>query len=159
MLRLPPERDAEADLALGIPGFRFADLFKPEKLAQLHQRFLDQLAGVDPQLAERFAAYRAEPGGLAPPAASDLLVEVARQGRGCAARLFTVEPAHLRWLRAAADQATLFRFKKDFVKWRSAKRKDPPADRACLPAREAELLARGYAVDDELAFARRVMAR
>src|SRR5262249_28458504 len=57
------------------------------------------------------------------------------------------------------NQAIIFRFKKDFVKWRSAKRKDPPEDHTRLLAREAELCARGYSLEDELAFARRVMAR
>src|SRR5262245_49309194 len=159
MLRVPPEHDADRDFELGVPGFRYPDLHKPERLRLLHDRFLFELEAADPALAKEFAAYRAAPpAGLAPPAESELLIRVARHVARFVARLFRIEATHGAQLAVAVGEAVIFRFKKDFVKWRCAKRKDALLDENAFAAREAEMVARGYDLSDELAFAQRVMS-
>jgi len=157
--RVPPEHHADRDFELGVAGFRYPELHKPERLKQLHERFLEELEQAEPVLAGQFAAYRAAPpAGLAPPAESELLIQVARHVARFVARLFHIEARHGAQQAAAAQEAVLFRFKKDFVKWRSAKRKDPAWDETTFREREAALSSRGYELGDELAFARKVMA-
>src|SRR5215472_58940 len=157
--RVPPEHHADRDFELGVAGFRYPELHKPERLKLLHERFLEELEQAEPVLAGQFAAYRAAPpAGLAPPAESELLIQVARHVARFVARLFHIEARHGAQQAAAAQEAVLFRFKKDFVKWRSAKRKDPAWDETTFREREAALSSRGYELGDELAFARKVMA-
>jgi NADPH-dependent glutamate synthase beta subunit-like oxidoreductase/NAD(P)H-flavin reductase len=159
MLRVPPEHDADRDFELGVDGFRYPDLHSPDRLKALHERFLVELAAANAALSSAFAAYREQPASLGGPAESELLIAVARQVSAFVARLFRIEAARDMHSTVAANEAVLFRFKKDFVKWRSAKRKDAPEADADFAAREASLVRRGYDVVDELNFARRLMAR
>jgi NADPH-dependent glutamate synthase beta subunit-like oxidoreductase/NAD(P)H-flavin reductase len=149
-----------SQLELGIAGFAYIDLHKPERLRDLHAAFLDALAGADAPLATEFAAYRQAPDTLPGPAESDLLIRVAKHVAAFVGRLFASEAALARLRTAAEGETVLFRFKKDFVKWRSAKRqgKDAPWSDAEFSARERELAGKGYALGDELAFASNVMA-
>ena len=63
---------------LGIPGFSFADLFRPDALARLHDLWLEELRVAAPETAGRFDAYRAALGaGMTPEAISEVLVETA----------------------------------------------------------------------------------
>ena len=50
--------DASRNFALARPGYRFADLFVPARLAQLDVDFRRELAEAEPPLAARFEAYR-----------------------------------------------------------------------------------------------------
>src|SRR4029079_8435567 len=50
---------------LGIPGYSFADLHEPERLASLHDRFCEEAAAADPALWREWDASQrapAEPG-------------------------------------------------------------------------------------------------
>jgi hypothetical protein len=57
--------DARRNFALGRPGYTFADLFVPARLAELDTAFRMELAAADAPLAARFEAYRG--GGSAGP--------------------------------------------------------------------------------------------
>src|SRR6266478_2826344 len=69
---------SERNFALGIPGFRYADLFDPAQLAALDVRFRADLAAAEPALAWRYEAYRSGTLVLSAPDESELLIAVAR---------------------------------------------------------------------------------
>jgi NADPH-dependent glutamate synthase beta subunit-like oxidoreductase/NAD(P)H-flavin reductase len=110
---------------LGIDGFTYSDLDRPERLQQLAEEFDAFVAARDAALSERFNAYRtafrsgAPRGGLDSPQESELLIAMSRPLGEFVARLFQTDETDLR-ARAARD-AEVARFKKDFVVKRVAK--------------------------------------
>jgi hypothetical protein len=46
---------------LGIPGYTFADLHEPERLASLYDRFCEEVQDADPALWRKWDAYRHAP--------------------------------------------------------------------------------------------------
>jgi NAD(P)H-flavin reductase/NADPH-dependent glutamate synthase beta subunit-like oxidoreductase len=105
---------------LGIPGYSFADLHEPERLASLHDRFCEQVANADPVLWRDWQGYAQAPdASRSPVETSNLLVAMGRHVSRFVNRLFNVH-ADAR----AIDQRTrelddLFRFKVDFVRRRA----------------------------------------
>src|SRR5262245_21067590 len=139
-----------------MPGFRYPDLHDTAGLARLHDAFLAELVRADVGLAREFEAYR-KGATLERPVESELLIRVARELSAFVARLFRIEAAREALRSAAEREAVIFRFKKDFVKWRCAKRKDPKCDEPSFAAREREITGRGYDLGSERRFAQRVM--
>ena len=84
-------RNEARDFALGIGGFRYGDLYEPDRLAALDDRFRAALVAENAVLAARFEAYRSG-AILTPPEESALLIEVGRPLGAFVARLFGVEP-------------------------------------------------------------------
>jgi NADPH-dependent glutamate synthase beta subunit-like oxidoreductase/NAD(P)H-flavin reductase len=149
---------AVAATSLGIPGYTFADLHEPERLASLYERFCEEAAAADPALWTEWAAYRAAPDAPRPPVAlSNLLIAMAPHVSRFVKRLFDVETRASAIAAATHAQDDLFRFKVDFVRRRVLpllKNRTPveatPADDAIVEAMTA-----GEATDDrELAIAR-----
>src|SRR5262245_31028887 len=105
---------------LGIPGYSFADLHEPERLASLHDRFCEEVSNADPALWQQWQAYAQAPDAArSPVAVSNLLVSMGRHVSGFLNRLFSVDAGA-----RAIDQRTrelddLFRFKVDFVRRRA----------------------------------------
>jgi len=126
--------DDRRNFALGVHGFRYGDLFEPERLAALDRAFGAELKQVDAGLAGRFEGYRAG-APLSPPEESELLIAVARTLGRFVARLFDVEPAHQALLDRARREAVVFELK-NFVK-RRATSKYPEHS---LPAEPAAVL-------------------
>ncbi|MHB8416560.1 MAG: FAD-dependent oxidoreductase [Myxococcales bacterium] len=162
----PKAARAPVALTLGIEGFTYADLHRPERLAALSEAFDASLRAADPALWQRFERYRdAEngrglPHGLDRPAESRLLVEVAGHLSAFVARLFRVEAEAERLRTGAEAQRPRFDLKRDFMAKRVFKKgaKDRPAaaDLPELRRRAGELLAalgQPEALHDELAFA------
>jgi len=110
--------DDQRNFALGVSGFRYGDLFEPERLAALDGEFRAELKRSDEGLGQRFEDYRAG-ATLAPPDESELLIAVARPLARFVARLFSVEQAHQALLDRAAKEAVVFELK-NFVKRRAA---------------------------------------
>jgi NADPH-dependent glutamate synthase beta subunit-like oxidoreductase/NAD(P)H-flavin reductase len=111
------------DVALGIPGFRYADLFSPPRLAALAAAFDDWLAREAPDAAARFAAWRAAPDALDNVAAAERILETAPHLSRFVARLFHIEAEHERHLAAAHAFDPIWRFKKEYVQRRLKKYK------------------------------------
>jgi NADPH-dependent glutamate synthase beta subunit-like oxidoreductase/NAD(P)H-flavin reductase len=143
-------------MVLGIPGFAWADLFRPERLRDLHELFLAELAGAAPAVAERFAAYRTSQGaGMGPEAISDVLVETAPHVGAFVARLFGVSDERAALLTEAERIAPIFRMKDQLVKRRALKRGDQSFDAGLDVEVRVLLAAAGVADgDDELEVAR-----
>src|SRR6185436_3462169 len=124
--------------APGIPGFTYADLHVPEKLAALHDLFLSELRAADPDLASQYAAWKAAPAGLEPKALSDVIVRLAPYVSRFVARLFRIE-AEREALRARVlAHDPVFRFKIDFVRRRALTHLKSAADIDAGRLREAE---------------------
>ena len=135
------------DLVLGEEGFAYADLFAPERLAELTARFEAYFLAADPAAHARFAAYRACGGeGMKPEAISDALLAGAPHLSRFVARLFRVEREAETQRVAAKSRQVLWDFKKDVAKkrlfkasagtaWRGA-----PADAAHVARRSLAAL-------------------
>src|SRR5262245_2036809 len=111
---------AAASTDLGIPGYTFADLHEPDRLASLYERFCEEVQAADPGFWAKWDAYRQAPD--APRMAlevSNLLVGMAPFVSRFLTRLFQVEPALDSIRRATTAQDDLFRFKVDFVRRRA----------------------------------------
>jgi NADPH-dependent glutamate synthase beta subunit-like oxidoreductase/NAD(P)H-flavin reductase len=79
-------------MSLGIPGFKYGDLYDPTRLADLSHAFDDYLRESNSALLDEFLSYRESHGdGMAPAAVSDILVRVAPYVGNFIARLFKIE--------------------------------------------------------------------
>ena len=56
-----------ATTPLGVPGYTFADLHDPARLASLYDRFCEEASVADPALWREWDAYRRQPDAPRPP--------------------------------------------------------------------------------------------
>ncbi|MFI5179624.1 MAG: FAD-dependent oxidoreductase, partial [Vicinamibacterales bacterium] len=147
-----------ATSALGVPGYTFADLHEPERLASLYERFCEEVAAADPALWRDWDAYRRAPDASRPPVAlSNLLTAMAPHVSRFVRRLFDVDAPAARVAASTRAQDDLFRFKIDFVRRRALPLLKNGAHVAATPADDAivdALIAGTPAADRELAVAR-----
>jgi NADPH-dependent glutamate synthase beta subunit-like oxidoreductase/NAD(P)H-flavin reductase len=147
-----------ASMALGVPGYSFADLHEPERLASLHDRFGEEVQAADPGFWQRWDAYRAAPDAPRSPLEhSQLLIDMAPYVSRFITRLFTIDAPAGSIAESTRAQDDLFRFKVDFVRRRAlpllkggAHVSRTPEDDAAVEA----LVASHPGVDRELAIAR-----
>jgi NAD(P)H-flavin reductase/NADPH-dependent glutamate synthase beta subunit-like oxidoreductase len=105
--------------ALGLPGYTFADLHRPDRLASLHDRFCEEVRATDPAFWLEWEAYRSAPDAPRPPLAlSNLLIAMAPHVSRFLKRLFDVDAPAETISEATRAQDDLFRFKVDFVRRR-----------------------------------------
>jgi NADPH-dependent glutamate synthase beta subunit-like oxidoreductase/NAD(P)H-flavin reductase len=148
---------ASAELRLGVDDFSYADLYEPDRLRVLYERFDAALRQDAPAFREQWEAYRRAPDAARPATeVSNLLVEMASHVSHFVARLFGVEDELAAVRAATLRQDPLFRFKVDFVRRRvlpalKGGAADCSAEDAGLAARL--IAAEGHAVDPELATA------
>jgi NADPH-dependent glutamate synthase beta subunit-like oxidoreductase/NAD(P)H-flavin reductase len=104
---------------LGVSGFAWADLFAPEKLAELARAFDDFFVARDAEAHRKFDAYRKSKGeGMTPEAQSDALLGAAPAFSAFIAKLFRIEDA-VKNVRADVDsRKVLWSFRHEFVKKR-----------------------------------------
>ena len=131
-----PPTLAERDFPLGVPGFTYQDLHREQRLAELDRIFREELHRDDAPLAERLAAWRANPDAFDPITRSRFLVEAARPVARFVARLFGVEREWREQAAAAGPEAVLFRFRRDFLLRRAARA--APAAEENLPTLERQ---------------------
>jgi NADPH-dependent glutamate synthase beta subunit-like oxidoreductase/NAD(P)H-flavin reductase len=111
--------DVTGATALGLPGYCFADLHDPERLASLYERFCEEVQAADPALWAAWNAYRQAPDAARPPVElSNLLVAMAPRVSRFVERLFRVGAESRSLADATSAQDDLFRFKVDFVRRR-----------------------------------------
>src|SRR3954462_15925806 len=147
-----------ASTALGVPGYTFADLHEPERLASLYERFCEEAAAADPVLWREWDGYRQTPDAPRPPVAlSNLLIAMAPHVSRFLQRLFDGDTPVSALAAATRAQDDLFRFKVDFVRRRALPLLKNGAHVAATPEDDAivETLIAGAAAEDrELAVAR-----
>src|SRR5262245_52616240 len=151
-----------SELRLGIPGFVYSDLYKPERLRELLDVFDCEVAAANPELFASWDDYRNHP--EKPRKATEisaLLVAMAGHVSQFLTKMFGIAPEVDALAAATADQNPVFRFKVDFIRRRvlsNLKKIAPPAD---LPALESQIEAlrdqaiekAGRDLDPELAIA------
>jgi NAD(P)H-flavin reductase/NADPH-dependent glutamate synthase beta subunit-like oxidoreductase len=124
-----------ADTPLGVPGYTFADLHEPDRLASLYERFCESAQAADPALWREWETYRESPDApRSPIALSNLLVAMAGHVSRFLARLFTIGPDATAVSGRTRAQDDLFRFKVDFVRRRAL----PLLKGGARPARSPE---------------------
>ena len=107
-------------MPLGVPGYTFADLHQPERLASLYDRFCEEVQAADPALWQAWDAYRRAPDVPRPPVdLSNLLIAMAVQVSRFVVRLFDVSSAAGALAASTRAEDELFRFKVDFVRRRA----------------------------------------
>jgi NADPH-dependent glutamate synthase beta subunit-like oxidoreductase/NAD(P)H-flavin reductase len=104
---------------LGIAGFTFADLHRPERLRDLYVQFADEVQHTEPDLWTAWEAYRVDPNALGPIAQSNLIVAMAPHVSRFLMRLFAVDEECEAMVAATRAYDVLFRFKIDFVRRRA----------------------------------------
>jgi NADPH-dependent glutamate synthase beta subunit-like oxidoreductase/NAD(P)H-flavin reductase len=115
----PYARTAKDDLHLGIPGFRYPDLFDPARLAELHAVFDRFFAERAPEAHAQFEAYRACLGeGMTPEQRSEALLAATPHVSAFVGKLFGVEREMAALKGEVEDRDPLWRFKRDFAKKR-----------------------------------------
>ena len=116
-----PQTAAGRDFPLGVEGFKYQDLHREGRLAELDRAFTEELRREDPALAALLAGYRTAPGSLDPLSRSRLLIDAARPLSRFLARLFGIEKQWRAQAASAGPEAALFRFRRDFLVRRAAK--------------------------------------
>jgi NADPH-dependent glutamate synthase beta subunit-like oxidoreductase/NAD(P)H-flavin reductase len=112
------EMAARRELRLGVDGFAWPDLHRPEGLARLHDAFEAWLAERDAVGLELLRQHRADPDRLSPTENSALMIRLAPFVGAFLARLFGVEREVDAAREALLAEEPVFRFKKHFVKRR-----------------------------------------
>ncbi len=159
---------ASPELVLGIPGFRYADLFEPARLAELSKAFERFFASSAPEAHATFEAYRACRGeGMTAEAKSEAWLAAAPHVSAFVGKLFGVEGELATLREEVKTRDPLWRFKRDFAKkrvlsasagkaWREAGRDEASAHEVASVAIAAALPNR-EALDVELATASAVL--
>ena len=154
---------AQADFSLGVEGFTYADLYRPERLRALAEHFYAELRREDAALHASLAGYLATRGDnlRGTKAESELLIAAAPHLSRFVARLFGVERERAAHAAAIRAQDDVFEFK-SFVARRAPKRVpaeqaltlDLEATHAALDALRRGAFADTLTLDDELGTAR-----
>jgi len=110
------------DFGLGIEGFSYADLYRPEKLKDLTAAFEEAFRCEDSENFERYRSYRDDlKHSLRPPEESEMLIRAASALSPFIARLFSIEQERAGLMEAIRAHKPIFRFKKEFVQKRVLK--------------------------------------
>src|SRR5829696_6586377 len=125
----PADRQPPADFQLGIEGFTYGDLHRPERLRALAEAFYAGVEREDAGLHARLTEYVGSRGEnlKGTKAESELLIEAAPHLSRFVARLFRVEEERERLAESIRAQDPVFQFKQ-FVQRRATK--SFPAGRA-----------------------------
>jgi len=161
--------DASPTLSLGFEGFTFEDLYRPEGLRRLTERFHAQVGEEDGALLESFESYRKEEGkNLTAPQESELLMRMGEHLSRFVGRLFGVEAELSALARGLKGDLSLFEMKRDFITRRVFKKGAPdrptaaefPAldERMTLLLKQAFPLSEADAQDAEKALAEAILA-
>ncbi len=106
---------------LTLNGYTFAELFTPEGLQQLDQRFLAELKQSYPDLHTELLSYRQKSANLTALATSAMLISIAKQLENFLATLFNIEEAVAIAQTKTVENNPVSVFKKYFVLRRAKK--------------------------------------
>jgi NADPH-dependent glutamate synthase beta subunit-like oxidoreductase/NAD(P)H-flavin reductase len=116
---------SQYDFDLGIPGFRYSDLHRVDRLKDLAAAFDLHLQEADRGLFARFDTWRRGSIVLKAPEASSLLIAVARHLSAFLITLFRVDQEANLLRKRCADETVVFEFKREFVVRRVYKKGAP----------------------------------
>ncbi|MCS6873627.1 MAG: FAD-dependent oxidoreductase [Pyrinomonadaceae bacterium] len=116
------EKARSHDFELGISGFWYSDLYKPEKLEELAEKFYQELAARNPEVAEKLDKYIKSRGdGFDRKQESAILTESAPYLSEFVAKLFKIEQERERLFRKVKEQDAVWQYK-FFVQRRAIKK-------------------------------------
>ncbi len=151
--------DGNYDFPLGIAGFNYSDLYKPEKLRELCEAFYAELGKTDPNLHAALIPYiEARGAGYEQKAESEILVHAATYLGDFIARLFQIEQEYAAQISSVKIQDPIWKYK-FFVQRRAIKKFNADAvallDFAAIDAAYHELktLFDSVGTDEELSAA------
>jgi NADPH-dependent glutamate synthase beta subunit-like oxidoreductase/NAD(P)H-flavin reductase len=126
---LHPETASDGNFPLGIPGFRYGDLYDPARLSDLSTAFWAEATHEKPLVMAEFRRWQGDARALTPPEQSEVVLGLAPILSGFVGRLFGVEP-ELRAIREAiVGDDVIFWWKREVVTRRIVKnRKDRPIE-------------------------------
>ncbi len=127
------------NIALGFPGFRFADLNRVRRLIELDQCFRDELQRSDSELAVKLEDLRRQPQPVPhTPDLSETLIALARHIDAFMARLFHIEEAVDEMNRRTGEDGIVFKVKREFLDRRVLKKTPTGEDLAAMKVEELE---------------------
>src|SRR4028119_363887 len=133
--------DTKSNFELGIGGFSYSDLYKPERLRELAETFYDEIKRENAELHSALMQYIAARGAnYEQKAESKILIDSAPYLSSFIARLFNIEPRRESLVRSVKEQDPVWQFK-FFIQRRAIKKF--PAEQAVafdLDALNASLL-------------------
>jgi NADPH-dependent glutamate synthase beta subunit-like oxidoreductase/NAD(P)H-flavin reductase len=113
---------ADYNFELGIPNFRYSDLYLPEKLKELTSIFHQELEGKNPQLAEELRNYIESKGSKYDrKTQSRILIESARHLSEFIAKLFRIEKEYSQLKSRIIEQDSIWKYR-FFVQRRAIKK-------------------------------------
>lgn len=113
------------DFSLGISGFQFSDLYRPERLKDLHREFWRQAEHASPGIRDRF--QKTSTPELKPPEESEILIETSKLLGDFLGRLFHVTTHAAKFKAQAEHLFPVYRFKREFLNVRVFPRLGEPA--------------------------------
>jgi NADPH-dependent glutamate synthase beta subunit-like oxidoreductase/NAD(P)H-flavin reductase len=128
----PRQQARTWNFALGVPGFKYADLNRVRRLEALDRAFLDALREQDAGLADELTAYRENPKSLDRLRESELLIRVAPHLGRFVARLFGIEAERAALAERVRQDQVLQRWRKAYLE-RKLLKTPPPFDEAADP--------------------------
>ncbi len=116
-LSMNPRAEAAGwNFPLGIAGFRFADLNRVRRIAELDSVFREELKAADPGLSTDYEDYRlAEGKGLDALSESELLIRVAPHLGRFVARIFHIEAEYHALQERVLGDGRIFEWKKKYL--------------------------------------------
>src|SRR5262245_11992415 len=116
-LSMNPRAEAAGwNFPLGIPGFRFADLNRVRRIADLDTVFREELRASDAELSSAYEHYRVLEGkGYEPVAESNLLIRVAPHLGNFVARIFQIESQYRELKERVRQDGRIFEWKKKYL--------------------------------------------
>ena len=124
-----PSKSHSVTLPLQVPGFTYADLYEPRRLADLTEAFREYLGERDVPLRAQYDEYlRTAGAGGSPVEISRLLVEVAGHLGSFLGLLFGISAERDGLIDWTSAQAPIFRFKRDFLVRRVLKKYPAPPE-------------------------------
>ncbi|MCS6884842.1 MAG: FAD-dependent oxidoreductase [Acidobacteriota bacterium] len=122
MRELSTLETSEYDFELGIPGFRYADLYDLEKLRILEKRFYDEVESSDPKLWQEWKSYKEALGqGYDSKVESDLIVRMAKHLQEFLTKCFRLEQ-EIEHLRRQTDRDNQVVALRTFIQRRALKK-------------------------------------
>ncbi|MFN8365856.1 MAG: FAD-dependent oxidoreductase [Candidatus Kapaibacterium sp.] len=117
-------------LTLGIDGFTFNDLYNSVKLAELYSEFVEYLRHRDAELCAKYVTLVQGKKNDSSPAASAILMEVAKVVELFVVQLFRIEKEISVLKTGLADEIYVMKFKGNFLKRATIRKKDKPEDQS-----------------------------
>ena len=112
---LDPASCPDGNFPLGIPGFRYGDLYAPERLAELTAAFYAEATMTVPAVMREFRRWQSDPAELSPPEQSEIVLGLAPVLSEFIGRLFAVQEELAHHAEIAHGDDVVFWWKREVI--------------------------------------------